>query len=560
MKLKYILTSLIAALFVFSACNKETTEHYLSEIQVSTSYLAIPVNGGSASTTVTATGSWSIDGESLPSWLTASTLSGSAGESTLTFSADATLDGRTAELQIVCGDAVQNLNLIQGLSIVPQATCAEVIAGPESKTYLVTGICTKIANTNYGNWYLDDGTGEIYIYGTVNDQGSYAWSSFGIEVGDEVTVQGPKTIYNGTVELVDATFISVNKSLIKVESIDPEDATIPTEGGEVTITLQNKGNGLTFEVPEDAKGWLSISAISGNTVTLKATENIAGPRTTTLVFKTTDGKKDYSCETLLTQLGASGSEALPFTVEEAVAFMNAFGETTTSDFYVKGIVSKVVYTFSSGYGTGTFWISDDGVYDEEDSSHNFEAYSVYWLGNESWADGNSQIEVGAEVTLCGKLTLYKGIAETSSKNAYVYSINGVSSEENGVGTLGNPFNVAGAYAAATNGATGSNIHVKGVVSAVLYTFSASYGTGTFWISDDGTANGVSEDKKTTTEPTKDFEAYSVYWLGNQSWVDGNAQIAVGDEVILCGKITLYKGIAETSSKNAYVYSVNGVTE
>ena len=64
--------------------------------------------------------------------------------------------------------------------------------------------------------------------------------------------------------------------------------------------------------------------------------------------------------------------------------------------------------------------------------------------------------------------------------------------------------------------------------------------------------------------TKDFEAYSVYWLGNKSWVEGNGQVAVGDKVVLCGKLTKYtkndKSTYETSSKKAYVYSINGKTE
>ena len=43
--------------------------------------------------------------------------------------------------------------------------------------------------------------------------------SLGIEVGDIVTVEGPKTTYNGTVELVNVTVINIEKSLIKVDSL-----------------------------------------------------------------------------------------------------------------------------------------------------------------------------------------------------------------------------------------------------------------------------------------------------------------------------------------------------
>lgn len=195
--------------------------------------------------------------------------------------------------------------MIQGLSTVSNATCAEVIAGPDSKTYRVTGTVTSIANTTYGNWYLQDATGEIYIYGTLDAKGQTKnFLSLGLEVGDEVTVEGPKTTYNGTVELVDVTVVKINKSLIKVEEIDPEDAVMPVEGGEFTVTLSNKGQGVYVTVPEDAASWLSISSISGNVVKFRVAANNGGDRSTNIVFKTFEGKKEYTCEQALSQKGA----------------------------------------------------------------------------------------------------------------------------------------------------------------------------------------------------------------------------------------------------------------
>ena len=50
------------------------------------------------------------------------------------------------------------------------------------------------------------------------------------------------------------------------------------------------------------------------------------------------------------------------------------------------------------------------------------------------------------------------------------------------------------------------------------------------------------------------------YLGNTDWAEGNKQVQVGDEVIVCGKLTNYQGTPETASKEAYIYSLNGVTE
>ena len=344
MKIKNILVSLVATLALAAGCNQLEPDHYLSEVKVSSSYVALNMDGGSTSITVDATEGWSIP--TAPDWLTISPTSGGAGSANVTFSAGKTLDGRTATVVINCGGKTQNINIIQGLAVVSPATCAEVIAGPDSKTYRVTGICTSIANTNYGNWYLQDATGEIYIYGTVDATGKYNWASFGIEVGDEVTVEGPKTTYSGTVELVDASVIKVNKSLIKVAEIDPESAELPIEGGEFTVKLSNKGTGVYVDVPADAASWLSISSIAGNTVKFTAAPNEGGDRSTTIVFKTTDGKKQYSTEQAVSQKGAI--------VECSVADFLA-AEVGTTQYRITGVIMGLYTSDKQGQ---SFYIRD----------------------------------------------------------------------------------------------------------------------------------------------------------------------------------------------------------
>lgn len=101
-----------------------------------------------------------------------------------------------------------------------KATCAEIIAGADGTVYEVKGVCTEIKNTLYGNWMLTDETGEVYIYGTLDAQGqSKNFESLGIEVGDTITVKGPKTTYKETVELVNVSVIAIAK---KQGGDDPE--------------------------------------------------------------------------------------------------------------------------------------------------------------------------------------------------------------------------------------------------------------------------------------------------------------------------------------------------
>ena len=329
MKLRYFIPTLMAVVAaVFTGCSDDNNDPtYLDEIRVSQSYVSLSTSGGSASITLTATGNWQFEkifkvttkdaeGNKIdnfyetPTWLSVSQTSGGAGQSNLTFSAEAG-EGRNCDLIISCGDKKQHISIIQGIATVSNATCAEVLAGPDSKTYRVTGTCTAIANTTYGNWYLDDGTGQVYIYGTLDKNGGTKnYLSWGMEVGDVVTVEGPKTTYNGTVELVDVTVIKIEKSLIKCDSLTVNGEasdTLPLEGGEIVANLTCKGSGVAVEIPAEAQSWLGVvsSTVGSNpTVTFRAQPNVGGDRNATITFKTTDGKKEYTSQATIYQTGA----------------------------------------------------------------------------------------------------------------------------------------------------------------------------------------------------------------------------------------------------------------
>ena len=356
MKLKYFLPAFIAAIAMLFSCSDDDSITQLSEIQVSSSYISIPITGGSSSFTIHADSAWTLEKtmtkKDSVKWLTLSVTSGSPGETTVDLSAGSTLDGRSAELLLKRGNKIQHINVVQGVSVVSQATCAEVIAGPDSKTYRVKGTCTAIANTVYGNWYINDGTGEVYIYGTLDAKGATQnFASLGIEVGDIITVEGPKTTYGTTVELVNATVVKIEKSLIKVDSTDVNGVktnTLPLEGGNITAHITCKGQGVTVDVPDDAKDWLSISSIkssnTGATVSFKAAANTGGDRNTTITFHTTDGSKDYTSQTTIIQKGAI--------VEGNIANFNAAAVGDTQ-YRITGIISSVK---SDKYGN--FYIKD----------------------------------------------------------------------------------------------------------------------------------------------------------------------------------------------------------
>ncbi len=121
-------------------------------------------------------------------------------------------------------------------------------------------------------------------------------------------------------------------------------------------------------------------------------------------------------------------------------------------------------------------------------------------------------------------------------------------EPAGSGTEADPYNVAGVlqYISGLGADTPSDkeVYIQGYVSETT-DISAQYGNATFNMSDnvDGTANK--------------FTVYRAKGLGGENVTDEKF-IKEGDFVVVCGKVTNYKGnTPETVQGSAYVVSVNG---
>lgn len=116
-----------------------------------------------------------------------------------------------------------------------------------------------------------------------------------------------------------------------------------------------------------------------------------------------------------------GSSEKPFNAVAANAVASALeqGAISDKDYYIRGKISEIKFTFDAEHGTATFFISDDGT-----TANQFQVYSAFYLGNRNWAEGDTQISLGDEVIVYGKLTNFKGTPETASKKAYLYSLNG----------------------------------------------------------------------------------------------------------------------------------------
>mgnify|MGYP003318796466 CR=1 FL=1 len=82
----------------------------------------------------------------------------------------------------------------------------------EQTEYQLTGVVTSIVNTQYGNLYIEDETGSIYIYGLLTPEGeAKQFESLDVDVNDTLTVRGTYTLYNNIVEIKNATYVDNKK-------------------------------------------------------------------------------------------------------------------------------------------------------------------------------------------------------------------------------------------------------------------------------------------------------------------------------------------------------------
>ena len=420
MKLRNIFTALTAAALVFVGCQKEA--EFLDEVQVSKSFVSLPVEGGEASITVTATADWAFEvsdvwpevivrdkegnvTSSTPSWLSVDLTSGAAGKTLVTFSAEATTETREVTLLLACAGVKQNVKVLQMAEKVetPLSTCADVNNnGVDGKVYRVKGTCTSIANTQYGNWYLTDETGTVYIYGTLYNGATQQFANLGLEVGDIVTVEGPRKNYNGTIELIDVTVLEIEKSLIKLEKVIS--TPLPLDGGAATVLLTVKEGDFSVEIPEDAT-WLTAgeaSNVGGLTcVELTAAPNEGGARKTTVTFKTTVNGKDYIAMADIEQEGAIAA----VTVADFLAAAEG-----TAQYELTGVVKNIKNTT---YGNFDLVDATGSVY-------------VYGLTNAGALGSNDKsfaslgINEGDVVTIVGTRAAYNGTAQVGG-TAYLVS-------------------------------------------------------------------------------------------------------------------------------------------
>ena len=633
MKLRYFFLSILAGAALAAGCAQEQVISSLADFKPEMSCIGLPMEGGISSTPIKATGSWSFDETTIPDWLTVSPTSGGSDVEHIVFAAEGNTTGRerSADLLVNVGGRQQRFTVTQaGPAAVeaPISTIADVAAGSDGQVFRIRATVVGFTGSTakYGNLVLNDGTGSLEVYRLENALGQIpgdvegGFDTFGIEIGDIVTVQGPRLLYNGTkLELEKATLIEVEKALVLM---DETEFSVGSDAGTLDIIATTKATGLLV-VPNDS--WIKVTDIRAGekdeaiyTVEYEA-NTTSKTRVGTIDFKT----PGYVMTVSITQQGlpptgqsvtdilalddATLVETLPSVVmaKSGVGFVISDG---TSSLYVydkdKNFVNDVavgdnvkVFATKKTYGgiaeldpvtavekDGTAAVNYPAVKDITAEALTYEASTsefIQFTGTLKVNGSYYNLEIDGVDPAVRQGSIASPVEELNASSyhekritvtGYFSGLSGggkyvnivaVKIEEAGAkGSLANPYTPLEACDAVKDLTWTSNSDYQKTdpvyVTGKISRIAQNKGVDQFFTADYGNASFyISADGSENGE----FYVFRTLYLGNRKWVEGDTQIKVGDEVIISGTLMNYQNnTPETEANKSFLYSLNGKTE
>lgn len=285
-----------------------------------------------------------------------------------------------------------------GISFAEAAVTAEIVDNYTGQALSNSNSVSPIiwTSSNEAVATVEDGIVTVLATGVTTIKASFAGDENykKAEVSYTLTVQDSR-------QAIDLSFAETSVTVNITETV-----AAPTLNG-------NTGNGaVTYESSDetiatvDAAGVVTGVAVGTATITatVAATNEYFGG-TATFTVKVVDPNAN------------DGSAEKPFTVAEAIAYINTLGSSTSeNDVYVSGIISQVD-NYNSKYFSITYWISDDGT-----TTTQMEVYSGKGLEGANFSS-KDDLQVGDIVTVKGKVKMYtsnnKSIPEFDMNNQLV---------------------------------------------------------------------------------------------------------------------------------------------
>ena len=247
-------------------------------------------------------------------------------------------------------------------------------------------------------WISDDGTtaNQLQVYSGKGLNSADFSSTSDIQTGADVVICGTLKKFNSTYEF------DKNNYQVSYSYTPPavtHNVTFVANGGSNSPAVQTVGDGQTFVFPSAGtkannifKGW------SSNNSTF---------------YQEGDTSGAISADTTFTAYWQTeGTSSDPYSVAEAKAAIDA--NTGLAGAHVSGLVSQVSASINND-NTITYYISDDGT-----TTGHLEVYKGKGLNNTDFSD-ISDVEVGASVTVVGRLKLYNNTKYEFDSGNYLIS-------------------------------------------------------------------------------------------------------------------------------------------
>lgn len=226
-------------------------------------------------------------------------------------------------------------------------TVAEFLAAAEDDTiYTLKGTITSVTETSYGNFYINDGTGEVLIYGLCSPEGAQKyWAQSGAKVGDDIVIKTVRTSYNSAPQGKNAIFVElITPGTLAFWSFEATSASFTAAAAEKTIAVAIYN--ATSEVKTVSDNAQFSAVYSAGVLTISAKENTTADAIEGNITVTCG---DLSQVIAVSQLGASSGDAVA--VEAKISFADKANRTEYSTSKQVWEQNGIVVTNNKGAST-----------------------------------------------------------------------------------------------------------------------------------------------------------------------------------------------------------------
>lgn len=235
--MKRFLEILAITAITFCACSKTDpdnnqssgNDNVVGEISIDPSYAEIDAEGGDLTLSLKANMDWWCTSESGLT-VTPSSGSGSSSPQSVTVHIDKNSQFIVNKIKVSFSlkDVVKSCDFtVSQASALPQLTSIADFSTKDVNTlawYTIKGVITSIESKEYGDFYIKDDTGELFVYGmtkTKSDTNDKSFSAIGLNEGDILTFVTIRSEYRGEPQAGSSTSPAYYVSHEKGAPLDP---------------------------------------------------------------------------------------------------------------------------------------------------------------------------------------------------------------------------------------------------------------------------------------------------------------------------------------------------